>query len=124
MKKKIWILIAIILLVVALVLTVASLCWFLWLDRYVVYTRDGAQLDFERSSEQLTGEPAVPPAEENLIPIHFNEGEEAVATGTELAQMIGYYIDYNALVKGIDTVKKQLKDLPAGTAVMLEVKNK
>ena len=114
---------AVILLVVLLVLAVASLCWFLWLDRYIVYTRDGAQLDFERSSEELTGKPAVPPAEENLISIHYNEGEEAVETGTELSQMIGYYIDYNALVKGIDGVKKQLEALPAGTAVMLEVKN-
>lgn len=113
----------VILLVVAVVAAVVLLCWFLWLDRYVVYTRDGAVFDFERSSEELTGEPAVPPGEENLISIYYNEGEDAVETGTDLSQMIGYYIDYNALLRGIDGVKQQLDNLPAGTAVMLEVKN-
>ena len=111
------------LLVIAVVLAVVLLCWFLWLDRYVVYTRDGAVFDFERSSEELRGEPAIPPGEEDLISIYFNEGEDAVETGTDLSQMIGYYIDYNALLKGTDTIKQQLDALPAGTAVMLEVKS-
>ncbi len=113
----------VILLVAAVVAAVVLLCWFLWLDRYVVYTRDGAVFDFERSSEELAGEPAVPPGEENLISIYFNEGEDAVETGTDLSQMIGYYIDYNELLRGIDGVKQQLDALPAGTPVMLEVKN-
>ena len=60
----------------------------------------GAVFDFERSSEELRGEPAIPPGEEDLISIYFNEGEDAVETGTDLSQMIGYYIDYNALLKG------------------------
>ena len=111
------------LLVIAVVLAVVLLCWFLWLDRFVVYTREGAVFDFERSSEELSGEPAVPPGEENLISIYFNEGENAVETGTDLSQMIGYYIDYNALLRGTDGIKQQLDALPAGTAVMLEVKN-
>lgn len=114
---------AVILLVAALVFAVVLLCWFLWLDRYVVYTRDGAVLDFERSSEVLSGEAALPPNEENFIAIYYNEGDDAVETGTDLSQLSGYYIDYNALVKGIDTVKQQLEALPAGTPVMLEVKN-
>ena len=114
---------AVILLVAALVFAVVLLCWFLWLDRYVVYTRDGAVLDFERSSEMLTGEAAVPPGDEDFVTIYYNEGDDAVETGTDLSQLSGYYIDYNALAKGIDTVKQQLEALPAGTPVMLEVKN-
>ena len=114
---------AVVLLVAAVVAAVVLLCWFLWLDRYVVYTRDGALFDFERSSEELRGEAAVPPGEDNLISIYYNEGEDAVETGNELSQMIGYYIDYNAMIKGIDGVKQQLDELPAGTAVMLEVKS-
>ena len=114
---------AVILLVAVLVSAVVLLCWFLWLDRYVVYTRNGVYLDFERSSEDLVGEPAVPPGEDNLISIYYNEGDDAVETGTDLSQMSGYYIDYDALVKGIDGIKQQLEALPAGTPVMLEVKN-
>ena len=114
---------AVILLVGALVFAVVLLCWFLWLDRYVVYTRDGAVLDFEHSSVDLVGEPAVPPGNENAITIYYNEGDDAVETGTDLSQMSGYYIDYYALLKGIDGIKQQLQALPVGTPVMLEVKN-
>lgn len=114
---------ALIVLVAALVIGLFAVCWFLWLDRYVVYTRDGAILDFERSSELISGEPAKPPVEENLIAIYYNEGDDVVETSKELGKMSGYYIDAAALMGGIETVKSQLQALPAGTPVMLEVKN-
>ena len=114
---------AVIALVAALVIGLFVLCWILWLDRYVVYTRDGAQLDFDRSSEDIVGEPARPPENENLIPIYYNEGDAVVETSKELVKMSGYYIDFAALMAGIDTIKTQLQALPAGTPVMMEVKN-
>ena len=49
MLKRLVVLAAIALVVLALL----ALCWFLWLDRYVVYTRNGAMLDFERTSEDI-----------------------------------------------------------------------
>lgn len=114
---------AVITLIVLLVIALFATCWFLWLDRYVVYTRSGAKLDFERSSEEIVGEPARPPVEENPISIYYNEGDAMVETSKELSQMSGYYIDFAALMGGIETVKEQLSRLPAGTPVMLEVKN-
>lgn len=113
---------AVILLVAAVIVGLFVLCWFLWLDRYVIYTRDGASLDFNTSSVGMTGELAAPPVEENLIPIYFNEGDDLVNTGTDLAKLTGYYIDAAALMSGVDKVISQVKNLPAGTPVMLEVK--
>ena len=114
---------AVIALVVLAVLALLVLCWFLWLDRYVIYTRDGAMLDFEKTSEQIYGEAAVPPANDNLIPIYYNEGDDTVETSKELGKMSGYYIDTAALTSSVDTVIAQVKNLDAGTPVLLEVKN-
>lgn len=113
--------------VTVLILVVAAaliwLCWLLWLNRFVIYTENGAVLDFERSAAELSGEPAVPPAEGEPISIYYNEGDDAVQTTTELVQLAGYYIDTAALQGDIELIKKQIRTLPAGTPVMIEVKN-
>ena len=114
---------AVITLIILAVLALLILCWFLWLDRYVVYTRDGAMLDFEKTSEEIVGQAATPPANDNLIPIYYNEGDNTVETSKELGKMSGYYIDTAALTAGIDTVIAQVKTLSPGTPVLLEVKN-
>ena len=114
---------AVIALVVLVIFALLALCWFLWLDRYVIYTRKGAMLDFEKTSEQIYGEAAVPPVNDNLIPIYYNEGDDTVETSKELGKMSGYYIDTAALTSGIDTVIAQVKTLAPGTPVLLEVKN-
>lgn len=44
-----------------LIVSILLLFWLLWLNRYVVYTRDGAYLDFDRPLEYPQGELAVPP---------------------------------------------------------------
>ena len=41
------------LLALVVLLVMIWLLWMLWLDRYVVYTRDGVLLDFDRSSREL-----------------------------------------------------------------------
>ena len=114
---------AVTLLVIALVLAVIWLCWVLWLGRFVVYTADGAKFDFSQSSDQMNGAPAEPPETESLISIHYNEGDDAIALGTELTQMNGYYILPDDLKQGIPQLRNQLTNLAAGTAVLVDVKN-
>ncbi len=114
---------AVVLLVLAVAAMLVLLCWFLWLNRFVVYTRDGARFDMENSSENIRGELAVPPVEDNLIPIYYNEGEDTVRTGKELIQMTGFFIDAKMLQTDMDRVMTQVSELPPDTAVMLEVKN-
>ena len=43
-------------LVLVLVASAALICWLLWLNRYIVYTRDGAKLDFSLSLQFPEGE--------------------------------------------------------------------
>lgn len=111
----------------ALVLILAAvliwLVWLLWLDRYVVYSREGAALDFSRSAEELSGQVALPPEEKESITIVYNDGSDAVDTSTDLAQISGYFIDTNALIDDIAGVRKQVEALPIGTAVMVSLKD-
>lgn len=106
--------------VIAVVLAVVCACWFLWVQRYIVYTADGkVKLDFDLppiSSGQL----AVPP-EGADIPIRFDQNDEMAGGSTELTQILGYYVE-NTDLQDIDAVISQIQALPAETAVMVDVK--
>ena len=70
---------AILLLLLAVVGVILWGMWFLWLQRYVVYTRDkGAVINFEMSETLPVGEAAVEPEEGMQVEIHYNEGEDKV----------------------------------------------
>ena len=113
---------AVILLIAVLIGAAIYACWFLWLERYVIYTRDqGAILNMELSPDIPLGEEAVPP-EGSTVSIYYNEGENAINTSKELTQLIGYYADETAL-KSMETVQAQVKLLSSGTPVMLDVKD-
>lgn len=110
-------------LVVAVVLALCWAIWMLWLQRYVIYTRDeGAKLDFGLEPQVAAGEPAAKP-EEPTVSIYYNEGDNAINTGGELTQLSGYYISATDLAENMDEIKGQIRALPAGTPVMVEVKN-
>ena len=109
--------------IVLVILAVIWFAWFTWLQRFVVYTRDeGAVLDMSLPEQVPEGQPAVPP-ETIPVSIYYNEGENAINTGTELTQLVGYYVDRNALIAGVDTVRQQANALERGTPIMLEVKS-
>lgn len=115
------------LVVIAVLAAVAAavwLCWLAWLERFVLYTRsDGAILDFSMSSQEISGQPVQKPAEDQVIGIYYNEGENAINTNTELSQIIGCYITAKDLENDLSAVQAQLKLLPKGTPVMLDVKS-
>lgn len=114
----------VVLLILVIVAALVLVCWFFWLDRYVVYTRDGVKLDFNQEPASAGGEQALPPDLGETLPVYYNEGDDVVEeTRTELTKMVGYYIDTAALQKGMDEIMVQLQSLPAGTPVMVDVKN-
>ena len=116
--------IAISVLVAVLIAALVWLCWFIWLDRYLVYTRnDGAVLNFDLSPELSAGQLAEPPEPSETIPIYYNEGDNQVNNSSELTQLVGYYVEPQALQEDIDAVISQIRALPAETAVMVDVKN-
>lgn len=112
----------IVLMIFLLVGVIAWLCWVVWLERYVVYTADGASLDFEHSAQDIVGEVATPPVAQQNISIYYNEGSDALDTGSELTQINGYYISSNMLQNDINGVLGKLERLPAGTPIMIDMK--
>lgn len=114
---------ALVLLILVIVALLVWACWMIWLGRFVVYTEDGVYFDFDRSTLDITGQPAVAPPEKETVSIYYNEGENAVVLNPDLTQLNGYYISTNELKGNIGELKEQLKQLPKETAVMVEVKN-
>lgn len=111
---------------VSLVLLLAAILtwlgWVIWLERYVVYTRDGAVLDFERAPQEITGVVASPPVAQNSISIYYNEGTDAIENTRVMTPLSGYYISYDALSQDMQGVLDNLKYPPAGSAIMVEMK--
>lgn len=115
--------VGLIVLTVAAFAALAWFCWVVWLERYVVYGRDGkATLNFDLPEQVETGEVARPPAAEAGISIYYNEGADAVDNSGALTQLSGYYITYDDLSKNLAGVTEELDNVPAGTAVMIELK--
>lgn len=113
----------IVLLAALLVFILVWLCWVMWLERYIVYTRDGAVLDLEVSANTLVGEVATPPvAGDSGVSIYYNEGDAAIETTNKMTQLMGYYIDGDALTNSIAASWDALDHLNSGTAVMIDVK--
>lgn len=114
--------IGVIALVIAVLSAVVYLCWFTWLERYVIYTRDqGAVLDRNLSPHVPEGPVAVAP-EKETVSIYYNEGENAINTSRELTQMVGYYADAKQL-EDMQMVLTQVELLSAGSPLMLDVKD-
>ena len=97
------------------------LCWVIWVERFIIYTEDGATIDFSLSEVPM-GEVARAPVPGEGPEIHYNEGENAVNTSTDLRQVSGYYITYELLKDDFDNVKAKVLALPTNTPVMIDVK--
>ena len=106
----------------SLIFVVTWLCWVVWLQRYVIYTDDGAELNFSLSSYEITGKEAIPPKAEQNISIFYNEGADAIDTVKEMAQLNGYYITSDMFQQDIDYVMLQVERFPSGTPVMIDMK--
>ena len=100
----------------------AWLCWVVWLQRYVVYTDDGAELDFRVSANEISGELATPPEAAKNVSIYYNEGDDAIDIGNDMKQLNGYYIDSDMLQKDMTGVLVRVEQLPAGTSILIDMK--
>lgn len=109
--------------IILLVAILVGFCWVVWLERYVVYTRDGATLDFEVNNAPGAGQLANPPSVGETVPIYVNEGLDAINLTSELTQIKGYYVDGETLQNDVAAVREMVAKLPSGTAVMVELKS-
>ncbi len=106
----------------------ALLCWLLWLNRFVVYDRDGARLDFSLSGQYAPGQTPVEP--QPLPPIILHDKEEdvddpAIPGDRPLQQLAGYYVTLEQLTdpEGFAHLRERLAALPENSTVMLELKD-
>ena len=112
------------LLILIVVGSIAVGLWIVWMQRFVVYTREsGAVLDFQLESIPLDGQEALPPEEDLQVEIHYNEGEDKVNVSTELAQLNGYIMDAGTMIRDPEAAWETIQKLPVGTAVILDVKS-
>ena len=111
-------------LVLALLAAVVLSCWVLWLNRYVIYTRDGAKLDFNLSPTLSEGNAAVPPIPGKPVDIVYQEdlGIEDPEDDV-LKPLKGFYADTADLKADPEKLQETLVKLSAGTAVMVDVRN-
>lgn len=108
--------------VIALGLTLFS-GWVIWADRYIVYTRDGAKLDFGLSQAFPEGSPAKPPEAQKPVKVVIRDTDQDNSQPIlEQTSIRGYYIQSKELQEDIPGIIEKLETLPAGTAVLMDMK--
>lgn len=105
------------------VLSVALVCFAVWLQRFVVYTPDGVRLDMSVGTPASGGKIPTRPAKVE-VSLEYME-PEASGPDASVAQqrLAGYYIDPKMVQDDMAGLRTQLSALPAGTAVLLDVKS-
>lgn len=111
--------------ILAICAVILWLIWIVWVGRFIVYTRDGAKLDFSLSQTFPEGQEATPPPPSETVHIIYDDlpQEETAPTPEEASPIQGYYIDLLELSADPTAVREKLEALPAGTAVLLDVKD-
>ena len=110
--------------VLALFAVVLLAAWMLWLSRYVIYTEDGAKLDFDLSPNLSQGELAKPPATEETVHISYGNTDDLInLNNKELQKLNGFTVSAEMLTQNLPGVQEAASQLPAGTAVLFDVKN-
>lgn len=110
-------------LIMAVLSAVLMVIGFFWLNRYVVYTRDGIKLDFSQSSSHISGVKVEKPVIENPISLYYHDGTDSPYAQKELEQITGYYITTQDLEQDFAGVVEQIQKIPTESAVMIDVKS-
>ena len=109
-------------LILLMLFIIAWFCSVVFLERHVVYTRQGAMLDLSVSANDLIGEVAKPPVGSTNISIFYNEGDDAINMSDELTQLDGYFIDIEDLKNDITGAWNLMEPLKANTPIMIDLK--
>ena len=109
--------------IVIMVLILVWFCWVIWIERYVVFSREGATIDTSLPERYAGGQVAAPPSVDETIPIYINEGSDTINTEVTLEKLSGYYIEEEQLAEDLISVKDVIATLPPESAVLLELKS-
>lgn len=113
----------ILLLALALIGAGVLACWFLWLQRYVIYTPEGAVIDFNKPLQYAPGQTSTPTEPLPTVNINYGDPNEDKQQKTELERFSGYYVTLETLLSDFDNISQKLRKLEAGTTVLLDVKS-
>ena len=111
--------------VLALISIAVLIAWLLWLSRYVIYTTEGAKLDFSLSLEYAQGEHAKPPIPGPGVNISYGNTDDLdnLPAGT-LTKLSGWVVTADMLTKAnFDATKAILDSLPEKSTILLDVRN-
>ncbi len=111
-----------IVLTVVLVAVALVLLWLLWLQRFVVYTPQGAVFDFSYQKDTAQAVEAKPARPGVDIDIWYGAADGPEETEKGLEQLTGYYVTVEQLQEDLQQVQQKLLSLPKGTPVLLDVK--
>ena len=112
--------------VLAIVAVLIYAGWVIWVGRYITYTREGAKLDLSMDPHLPQGTAAAKPETGERVEIIYREpvsDDDNSLPVVELTSISGYYVDLADLKESLPTVLYQVEKLPAGTAVMLDMKS-
>lgn len=111
--------------VLAVIGLVVWLIWLIWVGRYIVYTSEGAKLDFSMDLTFPSGELATAPPPAETVDIRFEllPTEETTPVVDTDPRLRGYYISKDDLKSDPDALLARLEQLAPGTAVLLDVKD-
>lgn len=111
------------LLVIALLLAIALVFFSIWLRRFIVYTPDGAKLDFSITAQDIPSQAPTRPDKLDISIEFAEEGTFPPEQPVEIQRLSGYYVAPDMLKNDIPGLRAQLEQLPAGTAVLLDLKS-
>ena len=127
---------------ILVIIAVAAICWLIWLQRFVVYTPEGVRLDFDLQTPSASAMIPQQPGKQEVV---IEYPEEPLATlppntpddpddpdipdtpivpdTPSSTPLIGYYMEAKDSQNNPDGIRQQLEQLPAGTAVMIQLAN-
>ncbi len=95
----------------------------LWLQRFVVYTPEGARFDFALEKDPDVGVQAGKPKPGPSVNLEFLEPPaDDKPADIGLQQINGYYVTVDELLDDLGAVEEKILALPEGTPVLLDVK--
>lgn len=111
--------------VLALICIVALAAWMLWLNRYVIYTDEGAKLDFSLTLDPDQGVIAQPPTTGAPVNITYGNTDDLQDTSSgALTQISGCTVTADMLTgDNFAATKAALEALSAESTVLLDVRN-
>ena len=111
--------------VLAVLGIVAMAAWMLWLNRYVIYTDEGAKLDFSLTYYKDNGIIAQPPESTPDVNISYGDTDELLGMPAgSLQQMEGVIVTGDMLSNAnFAATKAALADLNVGSTVLLDIRN-